>query len=333
MYLLLRNLLFLLPPEATHHLVLNTLNILNNFKLLPKREFKSPVSVMGIDFPNPVGLAGGFDRHCEYYPSLKKLGFGFIELGTITLNPQPGNSKPRIFRLPEAEALINRMGFFSKGLDYALNQIQNTKYDGILGISIAKNFSTPIDEAVRDYLSCLEKIYPFADYIAINISSPNTPGLRNLQYGDYLNALLVALKEKQKQLTQIYHRKVPLVIKIAPDSSDVELKQIIECLLEREIEGVIATNTTLSREHVGELRYADEQGGLSGKPLFEKSLSTVKYIKQIAQNDLAIIGCGGIMNATNALQMLEAGADLLQIYTGLIYYGPNLIKEIVAVLR
>jgi dihydroorotate dehydrogenase len=288
----------------------------------------APCTIMGLNFPNPVGLAAGMDKNGEYIDSLAALGFGFIEVGTVTPRPQPGNPLPRLFRLPKAQALINRMGFNNKGVDELVKNVKKTHFSGILGINIGKNFDTPLEKAADDYLICLHKVYAVADYVTVNISSPNTPGLRQLQQEDELARLLKTLKQAQQQLTKEHNKYVPLVVKIAPDLSEVELTSIANKLLEYNIDGVIATNTTLSRIGVEKFPHANEKGGLSGAPLLAPTTKIVQYLNVTLQNKIPIIAAGGVMSAANAVEKFTAGASLVQIYTGLIYKGPTLVKEI-----
>jgi dihydroorotate dehydrogenase len=264
-YQLIRQLLFKLPAEMAHTF---TLQLLKWFSPLicTHSQISSPQKLWEMNFANPVGLAAGLDKNGDYIIPLAKLGFGFIEIGTVTPRPQPGNPKPRLFRLPAAHALINRMGFNNKGVDYLVEKVKQANFQGILGINIGKNFDTDINDAINDYLICLEKVYPYASYITVNISSPNTPGLRALQYGDYLAELLAQLKEKQLQLQQQHHKYIPLLLKIAPDLQATEIKEIAELLLQYKMDGVIATNTTLDKTSVENLPFGAEQGGLSGQP-------------------------------------------------------------------
>lgn len=331
LYLIIRRILFFFDPEKTHVFVLKSMKFLIRgpiCRFLEKRRINAPCEVMGLKFPNRVGLAAGLDRNGEYVDALSALGFGFIEVGTVVLVPQAGHPKPRIFRIPEKNALINRMGFYSRGLDYFLKQMQHKTYQGILGINIVKNFTTPIAEAIPDYLACFEAVYPYASYIAANISSPNTPELRNLQYGDHLDKLLAALKQKQAELFEQSGNYVPLVIKISPDLSDVEIQQLAESFLKHQIDGVIAGNTSLSRQGVEGLPHAEEPGGLSGAPILVLSSHVVQELHQYLGDKIPIIACGGIMTAEDAKRMINAGASLVQLYTGLIYKGPSLIREI-----
>lgn len=329
MYHLIRTLLFKLEPERSHYMTLNSLKILHQLRLIRQKTLSAPRTVMGIQFPNPVGLAAGLDKNGDYIAALAALGFGFMEVGTVTPRPQSGNPKPRIFRIPEAEALINRLGFNNKGVEHLVQQVQKTKFKGILGINIGKNFDVSLENAVNDYLFCMQKIYPFASYIVVNISSPNTPGLRNLQTEAYFSDLLFQLKAEQKKLAMIHKRYVPLVIKIAPDLTATDIKQIANQLLQHDIDGVIATNTTLNKTELNGLPYADEQGGASGKLLFQKSTEIVAQLHAILKDRIPIIGLGGIMNAEDAIKKMVAGASLVQLYTGFIYRGPKLIADIV----
>lgn len=295
--------------------------------------FAQAKTVMGIKFPHLVGLAAGLDKNADYIDALDALGFAFLELGTLTPRPQPGNPRPRLFRLKSEQAIINRLGFNNKGIDYALDKIRKRKSSGIIGINIGKNFDTPVEQASQDYLSCLRSCYCLADYITINISSPNTPGLRSLQLGDELNKLLDELKQEQSRLNQEFGRYVPLAVKLAPDLSDEEIQSCCNSLVSREIDGVIATNTTLDRQSISRHKLAGETGGLSGAPLTQLSCSVLKKIKSHVGDLIPIIGVGGIMNAEQALARIEAGADLLQIYTGFIYSGPDLISEILSATK
>lgn len=330
MYKLIRNILFLLPPECAHHITLKTLGVFAKLGLLRccKQPASQPVEVFGLKFPNPVGLAAGLDKNAEYIDGLAALGFGFIEVGTVTPRPQPGNPKPRMFRLTKHNALINRLGFNNNGVDALIANIQRSKYKGILGINIGKNFDTPLEKAFDDYLICYNKVYPYASYITVNISSPNTPGLRDLQQGDSLEVLVAKLKQAQQQCAQQHNKLVPLLIKIAPDLTDDQIQQMAQVFLANQIDGVIATNTTLEREQVKTSKHAAEKGGLSGAPLTQMSNSVIEKLNQALGGNIPIIGVGGIMNSADAKQKFANGASLVQIYTGFIYKGPGLIKEI-----
>ena len=328
----IRPLLFRLSPEAAHHAVLSSLQLAGAVRS-PTPPTIAPTKCMGLSFPNPVGLAAGLDKNGECINGLGTLGFGSVEIGTVTPRPQPGNPKPRLFRLPAQQALINRMGFNNKGVDYLCEQVKERRYGGVLGINIGKNFDTPVENALDDYLIGLEKVYSLADYITVNISSPNTPNLRDLQETDALKQLLEGLKEKQQALTQEKQRYVPLALKIAPDLSHTALEQLIDNLLEFEIDAVIATNTTLDKTAVAHLPHGQEQGGLSGAPVYEKSTEMLRHIRARAGDKLGIIGVGGITKAEQVREKLNAGADLVQIYTGLVYQGPELIKQSLAQLK
>lgn len=329
MYSMLRELLFLLPPEMSHHTALRGLKLAYSLGLNGKPEaiLGQAVEVMGIQFPNQVGLAAGLDKNGEFIDPLASCGFGFIEIGTVTPRPQPGNPHPRLFRLKEKQAIINRMGFNNHGLDYLLGQVAKAKYQGILGINIGKNFDTAVERAVDDYLIGLRKVYAHAHYITINISSPNTPGLRSLQYGDELKRLLAALKQEQALLATEHGRYVPLAVKVAPDLSEDEIAGMAQVFLDGGLDGLIATNTTLDKTSVAELEHGAEQGGLSGQPLTERSTAVISLFHEHLGARIPIIGVGGIMSAEDAVAKLTAGASLVQIYSGFIYTGPQLIKN------
>ena len=334
-YSAIRKVFFQFDPETIHELTIKSLKTTGatplNFPYKQKIVNK-PVQVMGIHFPNPCGLAAGLDKNGECIRAFDDMGFGFVEVGTVTPRPQPGNDKPRIFRLPEADAVINRMGFNNKGVDYLVDQVRKSKFKGVLGINIGKNKDTPDENAKDDYIHCMRKVYNFATYITVNISSPNTPGLRSLQYGEALNQLLAALKAEQTVLANKFDKYVPIAVKIAPDLTEPEILSIAECLLENNIDGVIATNTTLSREGVEGLKHGDEQGGLSGQPVKDKSTQVIKLLAKALDNKLPIIGVGGIASGKDAKEKIAAGAKLVQVYTGFIYQGPELIKNIVRAL-
>lgn len=288
-----------------------------------------PVECMGLQFANRVGLAAGLDKNGECIDAFAQMGFGFVEVGTTTPRPQAGNPKPRLFRLPEHKAIINRMGFNNKGVDYLVEQVKNSQFDGVLGINIGKNKDTPEENALDDYLICMQKVYEHASYITINISSPNTPGLRNLQYGDSLKTLLDGLKQSQLSLQKTVGKYVPLAVKIAPDNDEQSLQEIASALVDCGMDAVIATNTTLSREAVAGHKHAEQAGGLSGEVLTQQSLDVTKTLSAQLNGKIPIIGVGGISNKADASARLEAGADLLQVYTSFIYQGPPLIKELV----
>ncbi|MBF8162293.1 quinone-dependent dihydroorotate dehydrogenase [Ectopseudomonas hydrolytica] len=332
MYSLARELLFKLSPETSHELSIDLIGAggrLGLNGLLTKAPASLPTSVMGLQFANPVGLAAGLDKNGDAIDGFAQLGFGFVEIGTVTPRPQPGNPKPRLFRLPQAEAVINRMGFNNLGVDHLLERVKAAKYQGVLGINIGKNFDTPVERAVDDYLTCLDKVYAHASYVTVNVSSPNTPGLRSLQFGDSLKELLEALRRRQEDLTQEHGKRVPLAIKIAPDMSDEETALVASALLGADMDAVIATNTTLSREGVEGLAHADEAGGLSGAPVRDKSTHIVKVLAGELGGRLPIIAVGGITEGRHAAEKIAAGASLVQIYSGFIYKGPALIREAV----
>lgn len=332
MYTLARQLLFKLSPETSHDLSLDLIGAggrLGLNGLLTKAPAKLPVTVMGLQFDNPVGLAAGLDKNGAAIDGFAQLGFGFVEIGTVTPRAQPGNPKPRLFRLPEAEAIINRMGFNNLGVDHLLERVRAANYQGVLGINIGKNFDTPVERAVDDYLICLDKVYGHASYVTVNVSSPNTPGLRSLQFGDSLKQLLEALAERREALALTYAKRVPLAIKIAPDMSDEESAQVASALLATGMDAVIATNTTLGREGVEGLMHSDEAGGLSGAPVREKSTHTVRVLAAELGGKLPIIAAGGITEGKHAAEKIAAGASLVQIYSGFIYKGPALIREAV----
>ncbi|MDP1682925.1 MAG: quinone-dependent dihydroorotate dehydrogenase [Burkholderiales bacterium] len=330
-YCLARQLLFSLDPETAHDLTIHGLSGAARTGLLglalPTLPACAPRTVMGISFPNPVGLAAGLDKNGECIEGMAALGFGFIEIGTVTPRPQPGNPKPRLFRLPEANAIINRLGFNNHGVDHLIENVKRANYRGVLGINIGKNFDTPIENAADDYVTCLRKIYPHASYVTVNISSPNTQNLRALQGADELDALLARLKQEQTQLADSHGKYVPLALKIAPDLDDAQIQTIAERLIQHKIDAVIATNTTIGREGVAGLAHAEETGGLSGAPVKNKSTAVIRALHQKLDGALPIIGVGGIMSGADAREKIDAGASLVQIYTGLIYQGPDLIKE------
>ena len=330
LYKLIRLILFKFDAERSHNLALKVMSVIGSIGLLKiifKPVVNSPVTVMGLEFKNKVGLAAGLDKNARHIDALAQTGFGFIEVGTVTPKAQPGNDKPRLFRLPESNAIINRMGFNNDGVENLIDAVNKSKYKGIIGINIGKNFSTPVEKAVDDYLICFEAVYKIADYVTINISSPNTPGLRSLQHGDALLDLLTQLKIKQKELQLINNRYVPIAVKIAPDLTKEEIKELVDTFIKTEVDAVIATNTTFSREGVEGLKFADEQGGLSGEPVKEASTRVVKELCDLFAGRIPVIAVGGIMSAGDALEKINAGAELVQIYSGFIYKGPDLIHE------
>ncbi|WP_199611583.1 quinone-dependent dihydroorotate dehydrogenase [Flocculibacter collagenilyticus] len=331
-YDLTRKLLFTQDAEWSHDFTLNNLKRFANTPIenMWRQSVEAkPREVCGIEFKNPVGLAAGLDKNAECIDAFSAMGFGFIEVGTVTPKPQDGNPKPRMFRLPEANAIINRMGFNNHGVDALVSNVKQAKYNGVLGINIGKNKDTPNEKGKDDYITCMRKVFTYADYITVNISSPNTPGLRDLQYGEALDELLSSLKNEQLDLINHHNKQVPLFVKIAPDLDDIQVEQVTSSLIENNIDGVIATNTTLDRSDVQHLQYANEAGGLSGAPVKEKSTNVIQKINQLSNGSLPIIGVGGIDSDHAAQEKIAAGASLVQVYTGFIYKGPNLIKQIV----
>lgn len=330
MYKLARKILFQFSGETSHELALDSLSAAKRTGMLSfftDKAVQAPVEVMGIRFPNAVGLAAGLDKNADHLDALGDLGFGFVEVGTVTPKPQPGNDKPRLFRIPEKDAIINRMGFNNKGVHHLVEQVKRRKFGGVVGINIGKNLTTSVEDAEKDYLYCLKEVYPHADYVTVNISSPNTPGLRNLQFGETLEALLKVLKEEQTRLAEEHKRYVPIAVKIAPDMDDEEVRMVAENIRNQKMDAVIATNTTLERSAVQGLKNADEAGGLSGKPVREKSTHVIKVLAETLKGELPIIGVGGIDSPEAAREKIEAGASLVQVYTGFIYQGPKLVKD------
>jgi dihydroorotate dehydrogenase len=336
MYSLLRPALFRLDPETAHHFTLQLLHFLHATGLsafVAERIPDDPHAVMGLIFPNPVGLAAGLDKKGDCIDGLAALGFGFIEVGTVTPQPQYGNPKPRLFRLPQANAIINRMGFNNEGVDKLIENVKRAEYSGILGINIGKNANTTIEKASDDYLICLRKVYAHASYVTVNISSPNTKNLRQLQEGDALDDLLNQLKTEQQKLADRHGKYVPIALKISPDTESEQIRLIAQLLMRHHIDGVIATNTTLSREGVEDLPHAEEAGGLSGAPLRDRSNGVIRLLAAELQGSLPIIGVGGISSGTDAADKIRAGAALVQLYSGLIYRGPALVAESCAAIR
>ena len=328
MYALLRPLLFKLDAEQAHHFTLDGLARAYRLGLLQKvAHHTCPATLMGLSLPNPVGLAAGLDKNGQYIDALAALGFGFIEIGTVTPKAQAGNPKPRLFRVPEHQAVINRMGFNNQGIDAMIQNIEKSRFNGILGINIGKNATTPIENAADDYLLCLEKAYAHAGYITVNISSPNTQNLRALQGGDELSALLSALKNKQAHLAAAHGRYVPLAVKIAPDLNEQQVADIAHAAIQTEIDGIIATNTTIDKSALGHHPLAGEQGGLSGAPVREASNRVLKQLLAELEGRLPVIGVGGILSGADAAAKLHMGAAAVQVYSGLIYRGPALVKE------
>ena len=328
MYALLRPLLFKLDAEQAHHFTLDGLARAYRLGLLQKvAHHTCPTTLMGLSLPNPVGLAAGLDKNGQYIDALAALGFGFIEIGTVTPKAQAGNPKPRLFRVPEHQAVINRMGFNNQGIDAMIQNIEKSRFNGILGINIGKHATTPIENAADDYLLCLEKAYAHAGYITVNISSPNTQNLRALQGSDELSALLSALKNKQAHLAAAHGRYVPLAVKIAPDLNKQQVADIAHAAMQTEIDGIIATNTTIDKSALGHHPLAGEQGGLSGAPVREASNRVLKQLLAELEGRLPVIGVGGILSGADAAAKLHMGAAAVQVYSGLIYRGPALVKE------
>jgi dihydroorotate dehydrogenase len=334
-YSLVRPLLFALEAETAHHFTLDALRVLAGLGLAPPSG-AAPLScarrVIGLDFPNPVGLAAGLDKNGDYIDALARLGFGFIEIGTVTPRPQPGNPRPRLFRLPAARAVINRLGFNSAGVDRLVENVKRARYRGVLGINIGKNADTPIGRAADDYVACLRKVYPLASYVTVNISSPNTRDLRQLQQDTELDGLLGTLKAEQRRLADAHGKRVPLAVKVAPDLDAGEIAAIAGLLRRHRVEAVIASNTTTARDGVIGMAHADETGGLSGAPVTERSTRVVQELSNALQGELPVIGVGGIMSGADARGKIAAGASLVQLYTGLVYRGPALVRECVKAL-
>lgn len=331
-YPVIKKALFQLDPERAHEFTFQQLRRLSNtpFEFLIRQSVPTkPVTCMGLSFKNPLGLAAGLDKDGDCIDALGAMGFGHIEVGTVTPRPQPGNDKPRLFRVVEAEGLINRMGFNNHGVDNLIENVKKSRFGGVLGINIGKNKDTPVEQGKDDYLICMDKVYAHAGYIAINISSPNTPGLRSLQYGEALDDLLQAIKNKQEALQQQHQKYVPIAVKIAPDLSDEELIQIADSLVRHHIDGVIATNTTLNRDLILGLNHCGQTGGLSGRPLQLRSTEVIRRLAQELNGRLPIIGVGGVDSLMAAREKMDAGASLVQIYSGFIFHGPRLIKDII----
>jgi dihydroorotate dehydrogenase len=334
-YALIRPALFALEAESAHHLTLGSLKALQRLKLLPQRSpsrERCAREAMGLDFPNPVGLAAGLDKNGDYIDALGALGFGFIEIGTVTPRPQPGNPRPRLFRIPQAEAIINRMGFNNRGVDALVENVRRRSWRGVLGINIGKNFDSPLERALDDYVSCLAKVYAHASYVTVNISSPNTKGLRDLQKSDELDRLLAGIAAEREKLADRHGKRVPLALKIAPDLDNDEVRLIADILTRYGIDAVIATNTTLARDGVSALPHGAESGGLSGAPVQEKSTRVVRALAAVLGGAIPVIGVGGILRGADALEKVRAGATLVQLYTGLVYRGPSLVTECVDAL-
>jgi dihydroorotate dehydrogenase len=329
MYPIIRKALFAASPETAHGLALDALRLAHSVgatRLVCKAQ-DQPVKVMGLNFPNPLGMAAGMDKNGDYIDALGDLGFGFIEIGTVTPRPQKGNPKPRVFRINKASAMINRLGFNNKGVDHLVARAVQRAYQGILGINIGKNADTPIERAVDDYLFCFERVYSVADYITINISSPNTKNLRDLQSEEALNNLLGKLARRRAELADTHDKFVPVAVKVAPDLTEAAIDAIATIVTKHKIDGVIATNTTLDRSAIKGLQHAEEAGGLSGNPLREKADGVLARFKTVLPSEVALIGVGGISSGKDAARKLALGANLVQFYTGFVYRGPGLISE------
>ena len=332
LYRAVRPLLFALDPERAHGLSLKSLDVLARLgaaSFVACAAPSVPVRVMGLDFPNPVGLAAGLDKDGEHIDGLAALGFGFLEVGAVTPRPQPGNPRPRLFRIPEAGALINRLGFNNRGVDVLAENLRRSRYRGILGVNVGRNFDTPNERAADDYVACLRHVYPYASFVTANVSSPNTKDLRSLQQPGGLDALLAALTAERDALAKRYGNRVPLAVKIAPDIDDAGIEAIADRVGARGIDAVIATNTTVSREGVEHLPTSREPGGLSGAPLKTLATAVVARLRRLLPERVVIIGVGGIASAADAREKLDAGANLVQLYTALVYRGPGLVGEIV----
>jgi dihydroorotate dehydrogenase len=336
LYALARPLLFAIDPERAHELALEALGPMaasGALRLAAGPPVDDPVELLGLRFANRIGLAAGLDKNAEHVDALAQMGFGFLEVGTVTPRAQPGNPRPRMFRLPARRALINRLGFNNGGLDAFVANVARQRFTGVLGLNIGKNFDTPIERAQDDYLACLQGVWPHASYVTVNVSSPNTKDLRSLQGGGELTAMLSALGAERGRLRRRHKREVPMLVKIAPDLDDAQIEAIARVLVEQSVDGVIATNTTIARDAVAGLRHADEAGGLSGAPVFEPSNRVIRALRQLLPPRYPIVGVGGVMSGADARTKLEAGADLVQVYTGLVYMGPGLVGECARAMR
>lgn len=327
LYALLRPLLFSLDPETAHSLTLRLADLASAF---PRRAPAAPVKVMGLDFPNPVGLAAGLDKHGEHVDALASLGFGFIELGGVTPRPQPGNPRPRLFRLPQARAIINRYGLNSVGVEAFAENLKRSRAKSIVGVNVGKNKDTPNERAADDYLRCMEVLYPYVHYLALNVSSPNTKGLRDLQSAEAMTILLKTMRQRRETLRDRHGSNVALVLKISPDLDDAAIRDIADVARRERADGLIATNTTVSREGIAQLPHGKEEGGVSGAPLTSLSTAVLRKFSLLLKNEVPLIGAGGIMSGADARAKFEAGASLVQIYSGLVFRGPRLISECVS---
>ena len=336
LYPIIRPIAFSMDAERTHDMTLQWLKRIEKSPLralIAEQSIDDPVELWGITFPNRVGLAAGLDKNGVCIDALASLGFGHIEIGTVTPRAQPGNPKPRLFRLPRAKGLINRFGFNNRGVDQLIKNVKSSKFDGVLGINIGKNFDTSVAKATDDYLICLDKVYQYASYVTVNISSPNTANLRDLQFGAALEELLLAVKQRQSLLEQKHSKKVPILIKIAPDLNDQEIEALAATFIKHKVDGVIATNTTFSRDNVKGLPHANEQGGLSGAPVFEASTQVLSKLSDLVDGAFPIIGVGGIDSGAKAIEKIDVGASLVQIYSGFIFEGPGLISRAASAIK
>lgn len=334
-YRLAQKALFLADPETAQHLALEALKIgaATGAAHLIRNTQEWPVECMGLRFSNPVGLAAGLDKDGDYIDALGSLGFGFIEIGSVLPHPQSGNPKPRVFRIPEKRAVINRLGFNSKGVEHTVRQLERRRYNGILGVNLGKNRDTPVEQALDDYRYCMERIYPHADYITVNISSPNTEGLRELQHGEYLEGLLGGLCGERSALADRHGRCLPLMIKVAPDLEREQVAVMADAFARHRIDGVIATNTTTSRNGVENSRHGDEPGGLSGAPLKQPADEVLAWFHAALPQEITLVGLGGITRGADAADKVSLGASLVQFYTGMIYQGPDLISDCINAIR
>src|SRR5438105_5329259 len=330
LYSLARPILFSLEPETAHRV---TLRLAGLASILPKKKLIAPVRVMGIDFPNPIGAAAGLDKHAEHVDALAALGFGYLELGGVTPRPQPGNDRPRLFRVADANAIINRFGFNSVGVEAFTENLKRARSKAVIGVNLGKNRDTPIEHVAEDYEHSMEVLYPHVHYLTINVSSPNTKDLRTLQSASMLDRLLKRMTQKREALRERYGKNVALVLKISPDIDEAAIRDIADVVRRERVDALIATNTTVSREAVATLRFGNEEGGLSGAPLREQATRVLRAFSSLLQNEIPLIGSGGIMSGADAREKLDAGASLLQIYSGLVYRGPRLISECVSASR